>query len=186
MFGLKRAALLLGGLGLAGSLVYGASFALFTSAAGNQSNTFAAGTVSLTKTAGTDMTFNNMAPGDTQSNSYTVSYSGSLPAWVGLDTSASGTLITPPTGDTNATNDALQVTITDSNSKSFSDDQVNQLVYGTPVNSGWTDTFTVTGALPSAAGNDDQGATGTVTLTAHSVQSANNTNADNSGPTSWQ
>lgn len=180
MFLGRRIALALATTGVVAALVSGVSFALFTSDAGNQSNTFTAGTVTLTQTpAFSCQTSNNMAPGDTDTCTYGVSYTGSLPAWIGADTTTSGSIFT---GATPAT-----VSITDSQPtpQTYNDNLANQLVGTSAVNSGWTDTFTIAVTLPSGAGNTYQGESGTVSLDVHAVQSTNNNANPGPGPSAW-
>lgn len=71
------------------AMVVGGSFALFSSYAYTDSNTFTAGTVKIdvpgTFSAG-DVTLSNMAPGDTANTSFTVVNNGSLDEWIALET----------------------------------------------------------------------------------------------------
>ena len=85
----KRAALVLAGVASAAALVSATSFALFTSAAQKQTDTFTAGTVILGQTAGTVCQIKHMEPGDHGHCTYTVTYSGSLHAWVNLTVKSS-------------------------------------------------------------------------------------------------
>lgn len=176
----KRAALFLGTLGITGMLVAGASFAMFSSTANSQTDTFAAGTVVLNgPEAPQNFNIGPIAPGDSVSNAeaYTVTYAGNLNAWIGLDVAESGAIF--------GGSHPLAVTIKDTaNSQTFGVG-TDQVVGNAPVADNWTDTFDVSYSMPLAADNTYQGATGTVTLTAHAVQSANNTNNSNTGPTSW-
>lgn len=133
---LKRLALLAGGLGSAAALVAAGSFALFTSQATAQTDTFAAGTVILTSMSpnnnctptGIDLT--NLEPGDSGTCTYVLNYKGSLNAWVNLSvgaTTSSIAKVTPPgslssmggeylLGDQSSDMpDALQVSLSDSN-----------------------------------------------------------------------
>lgn len=176
----KRAALFLGTLGITGMLVAGASFALFSSSANSQTDTFAAGTVVLNGPEEAQV-FNigPIAPGDSVNNAeaYTVTYVGNLNAWIGLDVSESGNIFGGAT--------PLVVTVKDTaNSQTFGVGN-DQVVGKAPVADKWTDTFDVSYSMPLDAGNTYQGETGTVMLTAHAVQSANNTNGAGTGPTSW-
>lgn len=102
----KRLALSLVAAGAVTVLVGGASFALFSSSAQSQNNTFAAGTVKLKEGTSTVCTVENIAPGDGTFTSsqlgttadhepctYDLVYSGSLSAWVYVNvsvTSSSG------------------------------------------------------------------------------------------------
>ena len=91
---IKRAALLgaaVIGTGAIASLATGASFALFSATGNAQSNTFAAGTVSLGSATSVPIDLGNMAPGDTAQSSYSITYSGSLPAFLLVKVSHVGT-----------------------------------------------------------------------------------------------
>lgn len=72
-------------LGMTGAMVAGASFALFSSSAGSQNNGFTAGTVTLTRSSASTCKIGPIAPGDSGTCTYQVSYSGSLAAYVSLD-----------------------------------------------------------------------------------------------------
>ena len=190
----KRIALSLMTAGAVTALVGGASFALFTATANNDTNTFAAGTVSFSAPAA-PLTCNvtNMAPGDTHTCTYDVTYSGSLNAWLGLNATESGSLFTViKTGDTPAT---AAVTAAAAAGNTMCKAPTSPLtvpsVVGTPdtvceIANGESVTFTTTVNLPLTAGNDYQNQTGTVTLDAVAVQHRNNTNTAGTGPTSWQ
>ena len=87
--------LIISGVGLAGvaglaTLGVGGTSAEFTSATVSPTYSLTNGSVNLTGTAGTDSGIvgsqGNIAPGDTVSHTYNLSYNGSLNAWVGLDT----------------------------------------------------------------------------------------------------
>ncbi len=101
----------LAAIGMAG---IGGTNALFTSQAGSQTSTFAAGTVTLTQDATSQAcTITNMAPGDEgtqqgnnysnnaappnnpQCGKYTVDYGGSLQAWILLDVTVTSTAANP-------------------------------------------------------------------------------------------
>lgn len=216
----------------------GATFALFTSQAQAETDTFNAGTVILSGN-GPTCTFANMEAGDSHSCTYTVTYKGSLDAWITLSASAESTAVaayTPVPGSqtmiggeallNDVSPNGLQVAITDNQGAGTApmnytvgalsctnigsgsalgdpgyQDQCKspgtpaQVVIGQgphavsdcaatnscisaggdgSVTQGWTDTFTVTGTLPLAAGNIYQGGTATVTLQAQAVQASNN------------
>ena len=91
---LKRIALLAGGLGTTAALVSAASFALFTSTANAQTDTFQAGTVILSSLSGNNacgpsgVVLNNLEPGDQGTCTYQLTYTGSLNAWVSLNVGA--------------------------------------------------------------------------------------------------
>jgi hypothetical protein len=125
----RRLALVVAALGAAGALAGTASFALFTSAATQETDTFAAGTVILGQTTElppcvftdggtasqdaqgniTEIS-NPMEPGDTGKCVYDLKYSGSLNAWVALRLSLYTTAIaayTPPGSLTQIGGEAL-------------------------------------------------------------------------------
>ena len=96
-FGLRRVALVASALGAVALLVAATSFALFSGRANAQNNTFSAGTVTLSQTAGTACTVTALAPGDTDTCTYTVTYGGSLAAVVLLDVTATSSAGAPGT-----------------------------------------------------------------------------------------
>lgn len=124
---LKRLALALVTLAATAGLVGAVSFALFSSTANGQSDTFAAGTVSL----GQDpesfaCNVTHMAPGDSTSSSdfagtngldtacnYVVKYTGSLPAWIGLDVSTNSIAGSGGEALLDGNANGLQVLVTD-------------------------------------------------------------------------
>lgn len=161
-------------------LVSGASFALFTASASNVDNTFTAGTVSLGSPSDNLVDLTNIAPGDTgNAGTYQITYTGSLDAWLGLDTSTSGAIFGGAT--------PLQVTISDG-TNTYSPNATNQ-VMGLFTN-GQSVTLSVDYAMPLAADNSYQGASGTVSMMIHAVQAKNNSqDTDGDGvddaPISW-
>lgn len=157
------------------------SLALFSASSGAETATYTAGTVTLGAPTTRLATVSGLAPGDTGSSTYTITYTGSLSAWLGLDTSLSGDLTTCDGGG------RLSVSITDANSNTYSPNANDQIVKGAagataPVAGGTTKAFTVGYSLALAAGNDCQGDSATVSLTVKAVQSDNNPN-DADGPT---
>ncbi|CCQ96160.1 putative Spore coat protein [[Clostridium] ultunense Esp] len=153
---------------LGAMIVAGGTFALFTSEASNEGNTFTAGTVVIqdhTDGAIFDVTqfYDNLAPGDHESATITVSNSGTLDAWVKLDNAdVSGALFEG--------NHPLVLTL---------DNSVKRIP------AGGSATFTVGYSFPLEAGNEYQGATGEATIHVKAVQARNNTNEGNTGPISW-
>lgn len=125
----KRVALAAAALGMTGALASGASFALFSSSAAQATNSFAAGTVTLTRTAQTLCDIQNAAPGDSGTCTYTLAYSGSLSAYVSLDVTVTGTAGDPsaPGGATGSealydgTQHGLSISITDAPSTGRAD-----------------------------------------------------------------
>lgn len=181
------------------SLGTGFTFGLFSATESSGANTFTAGTVTVAG-QGSTVTCNvpAMMPGDssggapTGNNSiracgYSVSYTGTAPAWLAVDVQISngGTALYDgsPAG--------LQLYLTDSNSTSYTDGTTyqaedgkaaplptgttpNLLVNTQPAQAGTDDTFLLNFALPPGAGNSYQGGNTTVTLTFHAVQAASN------------
>jgi len=88
-------------------LAFGVTFGLFSATSSSQTNTFTAGTVSIGTPVSVPCTVSNMVPGDdstgytpdvpgrtdaqTAACTFTVTYSGSAPAYIGLGMVASGT-----------------------------------------------------------------------------------------------
>jgi hypothetical protein len=117
---------------------------------------------------------------------YTILYTGTLPAWIGL--SVSSTCLT-----------SSEFTVKDLYKGSFGDGPMPpQVVDKTPQEEGFTDTFTITLAKDVGKGfcsgttyspDDKSGSTGTtrtVTLAAQAVQSENNsTGTPPTGPENW-
>lgn len=171
----KRVSLSLLAVGVISLVVSAASFALFTATTTNVDNTFTSGTVTLGTPSTNIVSVTNIAPGDSDSYTYEVEYTGSLDAWLGLDASISGDLTTCDGGG--------QFTVSIS-------DGVN--TYGTGVNqvlgefaTGGMVNLSLDWALALGAGNDCQAKSADVSLTVHAVQSKNNTNGTNTGPISW-
>lgn len=167
----KRAALSLAAVSALSILVTGASFALFTAQTQNVNNTFSAGTVTL----GTVTPFScavstqNMAPGDNGSCDVSVTYTGSLDAWIGYSASGSGDLFAGAT--------PMQISHSAANDGTY-------YVIGKKSN-GQSATASIGYNFPLGAGNEYQNKTGQINLSFHAVQAKNNTNGTNSGPTSW-
>ena len=77
-------------VGTVGAVVAMASFALFTSDATPQSDTFASGTVIIGQDSpAIHCVVQNIEPGDSGTCTYKLAYSGSLNAWVGLNVQTS-------------------------------------------------------------------------------------------------
>lgn len=169
---MKKILMSLATVGALSALVTGASFALFTASTTNENNTFSAGTVTLGDVVpfSCGVSTDNMAPGDTGSCSVTVEYTGSLDAWIGVDFTTDGALFTGA--------NPMQVTVP-------SGTQVlGKYVLG-EYSDGESASVTVDYEFPLAAGNEYQGAEGTIDLMFHAVQSKNNTNGAGTGPNAW-
>ncbi|MDA8234129.1 MAG: TasA family protein [Clostridia bacterium] len=183
----KRLLLSLMTVAMISVLVAGASFALFSANTTNGGNTLTAGTVTLGEPRVVNATLDNIAPGDSGDViDYTVTYTGNLPAWLGVKVWTSGSLFA---GTSPAT-----VTVADGNTNTYvasSSIPTNPTVIKkaagatTAFNNAETVTFDVNYAFPIGAGNEYQGATGTVNLALYAVQSEHNTNSTNDGPISW-
>ena len=172
----KRLTLGLLAVAMTSLVVTATTFALFTAQTSNQSNTFTACTVTLgaPTTNMTDIT--NIAPGDSGTSNYTVQYTGSLDAWLGLTTSLTGAL---PACDGGA---RFSSSVTDG-VNTFSINAPDQTL--AKVTSGQSYTLTVTWNLDINAGNDCQAKAAQISLMVKAVQAKNNTNATNTGPLSW-
>ncbi len=195
-------------------MVSGVTFGFFSSAGQvSGGNTFTAGVVSFGSPATTSCTINPMAPGDASTGwspagssatcTYQVTYSGNVPAILGLDLAITGVAGSPvaPYGGTvpsaaaglfDGTANGLQVLITDTSSTNFVNNTTYQnqvgspvalsstssvaglLIRRTPFTNGGTDTVTVNFKLPTSASNAYNSATTTVVLLIHAVQAANN------------
>lgn len=153
------------------ALITGATFSLFTDSAANNSNTFTAGTVRLgdvsTFTCGIDA--DNIAPGDSGACNISVTYEGSLDAWLGLTATTSGALF--------AGDHPLSVALPGT--------EADGVYVINHVSNGDTEEITIEWSFPLEAGNEYQGATGEINLNIQAVQSKNNTKDDGSGPISW-
>lgn len=150
------------------------SFALFTSSATNQGNTFTAGTVVLSDvTNGTlssqEQNAANLAPGDSKTLTMTVKNDGSLDEWVQID-SAKTTASESTTGGLFQGATPMTLAL---------DNGVYKLAPGA------TQTLTVTYTLPLGADDSYQKATGSFNVVVDAVQARNNTNDAGTGPNSW-
>lgn len=150
---------------LGAALIGGGTFAVFTSSATNQGNTFAAGTVkiSLDKPDGTKyFNIENIAPGDSGSSTVTVKNDGSLELRYDIAEALSGDLASGANG--------LKVTVKDASG--------NVITPGTDNNrklaAGANEVLTVEWALPKDAGNEYQGTSASLGLTMNAEQTANN------------
>jgi hypothetical protein len=196
----SRRPLALGGIAVvaaSGTLV-GTTLGLFTSTPGAEANTFTAGTVALAGNPAGACSVTNLMPGDSPpACTFVATYSGTASAYLGLDVliqtqagSGGGKLYNPP-----AANNALTVTITDNQATpvtytvptvattcpvgapagSTCYALANLLVSTAPITATTAVTFSTAVTLPLAAGNETQAAAAQVVLTAHAVQSKNQT-----------
>lgn len=162
------------------------TLALFTAATQTQANSFTAGTVSLDEPSITWSEITDMAPGDTGSTTYAITYTGTLEAWVGLLPKVSGELYTCDGG-------RLILTLSDADDSSitYTWNGEEPLVIrsgpetATPLTEGTTKRFTVAWTLELGASNDCQEKSALVELMAVAVQAEHNTNDTNDGPVTW-
>ncbi|PLT35577.1 TasA family protein [Bacillus sp. V5-8f] len=159
------------GTALGAALIGGGTFALFISSATNAGNTAEAGTLTIEDITDGDaaaFTVTDMAPGDSGSGTVTIQNTGSLDAWVKIDSIA----------DTGDLAPALNVTTTNT----------------APViiKAGESADFTVNYDLPIGTGNDYQGDNADLDVVFKAVQSKNNGDTNGNGvadagetPTSW-
>jgi hypothetical protein len=173
----------------AATLITGVTFGLFSAnAPQTPTDTFTAGTVTLTQTAVAACTVAAMEPGDASTGwstpgtdtpcTFEVSYSGTLGAFIGL-----GVQATPATGGLyNGTATGLQFAVTDATGTTYTAGGVINTNTTTPLDplfvaddtGAATHTFTVNYELPATAPNSSQGLTTTLTLIAYAVQNSNN------------
>jgi len=172
----KRISMSLLAIAMVSLVVSASSFALFSAQSGNANNTFTAGTVTLGTPMTDFATVNNIAPGDSGSKSYSIEYTGSLDAWIGLDVSTSGDLMTCDGGGRFATSLTDGVNTFSGNAN---DQVVGVYAQGQVLN------LTLNWGLDLNAGNDCQGDGATVSLMVKAVQHRNNINGAGTGPISW-
>jgi hypothetical protein len=195
----KRLLIAAGGttaVGAAATLVAGVTFGLFSATvAQTPGNTFTAGTVTLAQTASANCTIGPLEAGDQSSGftpanpaetgtptapcTFTVNYTGSLPAFIGV-----GLATTPPTGGLyDGTANGLQFQITDGSGTQYTtagaintNTATSPLYVSTDPGGTTGHTFTVNYALPEGATNAYQGLSTTLTITVYAVQVASNGN----------
>ena len=201
-------------IGAGATLVAGVTLGLFSSAghvSGN--NSFTAGVVSFATPVSTTCTISPMSPGDASTGwspagsfascTYQVTYSGNVPAFLGLDltiTGGAGSPVAPYGGSTptaagglfDGTASGLQVLVTDSGPTTFLNNTTYQNQAGSPITlsstssvadllisrtaitNGGSDTVTVDYKLPTSASNAYNSASTTIVLLIHAVQANNN------------
>ncbi len=193
-------------IGAAATLAAGMTFGLFSATETSSGNAFTAGTVTVGTGTPTSVvcTITNMVPGDSSAGApigskadasctYNVKYTGSAPAWLGVDVAISN----GSTALYDGTATGLQLYLKDANSVTYLTSTAptagstfktaggtatslpvgttaDLLVNTTAAASNTAASFTLDYALPVASGNTYQGGSTTVTLTFHAVQSGNN------------
>ncbi len=181
-------------LGASAALVGAATFALFTSTADPQADTFTAGTVILSSTSGNDacgpqgIVLSNLEPGDSGTCTYTVTYTGTLNAWVSLDVNASAVALsayTPSGSQTPIGGEALLNNGGDVHGLSLSvSDTMGNFSAGNPNNPSDLMVPLVTCPSPDSSPAEGTGALGSATAcngTADGQLLANNNNAGDNG-----
>jgi len=166
----KRLAMSLLAVAAIAGLVAGGTFALFTANTTNTGNTFTAGTVTLGTVAETLIDVSNIAPGDFDDETYTVTYVGSLDAWLGIKVSKTGGLLTCD-GANSLDFDVLYGSTEFEPPVGTDPVVVKKVVKDEPV------TFNIHWDLPSAAGNSCQGDAATAAslgIQIFAVQAKNN------------
>ncbi len=177
-----------------GTLAGGVTLGLFSSTPQGETNTFTAGTVSLSTTASSACTVSNLMPGDAASScTFVATYQSTEAAYLGLDIvvqtkagvggsalydpGTGGVDITVTDGQSSAVNYTIPTTADSTSCPSGYTCYVatNELVStSTFTNTSGAVTFTTAVHLPSSATNAYQGGEAEVILTAHAVQAKNN------------
>ena len=187
-------------VGAVGTLVAGFTFGLFSASTPSGTNSFTAGTVTVGagSTASVTCPITNMVPGDSSAGAtsgtksdetctFNVKYTGSAPAYLGVDVAISN-------GTTNlydGTANGLLLYLADSSSTTYltgvsykpegvasaalpTTGASNLLVSTSQATTNTDVNFSLDYALPSTAGNVYQGGSVTVTFTFHAVQAGSN------------
>lgn len=173
----KRLSLSLLAVAATAAVVSYGTFALFSASTTNANNTFTSGTVTLGAPVNDFTAVTNIAPGDSGAKHYSVQYTGSLDAWLGLDATLGGPLTACDSGG--------RFTASISDGTSSYGMGMNQVIGSAPVHPGATVNLTINWALHHDAGNDCQNKSAQIGITVHAVQSRNNTNGGGTGPIDW-
>lgn len=181
-FGLVLAGVV--GVGVIAALTIGASFALFNAQKSTPTHTFTAGTVALNNPAfGTcTPTTGALEPGDSGTCTFTVNYTGNLPAYIGAEATSSGAL-----------NPELTFTI-----NGVTQTSSTPVVVGNSAGGKTSFTATVDYSFSSSADNNYQETQANVGVTFFAAQCSNNgmlasgvgdsgrnENCGDPGPASW-
>jgi hypothetical protein len=178
-------------LGAAGMLLWtGGTLALFFANTPVQSNSLASGSVTLGAPATTLVNVSGLVPGASDTKTYTVTYTGSSPAWLGVIANVSGDLATCDGGKLQMllADDAAPATTYRWNQPSpevVRTGGTPEAPVAVPVTTGTTKTFRIGYSLPLDASNPCQSKTAGLQLQVVAVQSEFNTNATNNGPITW-
>ena len=184
--------------GVAAASVFAATaaFGLFNSTTATQTNTFSAGTVTLTSDTSGACNVSGMLPGTSPTPcTLKATYSGNVSAYLGLDVLIETQHVSGGTNLYSAGPNDLQVAISSTTPTvpsytvptatttcplsapggSTCYELDNELVATTAFTSSSPSvTFTTTVSLPTSSGTGDQGGAAQIILTAHAVQSGNN------------
>jgi predicted ribosomally synthesized peptide with SipW-like signal peptide len=164
---MKKLSLSLLAVAAVSALVMGGTMALFTDSTA-ATGTFTAGTVELGATPWTEtISFANMAPGNTESTTITLTNSGTLGAHLGYKLVASGNLLTCDTTN------SLKLTV-NGQDYGMGAEFDSGIQYIASVAALGTKDVVVSYLLPAAANNSCQGDGASATLTFYAVQSKNN------------
>ena len=192
----KRLLLSAGGItavGAAATLVLGATLGLFTGSQTSNSLAFTAGTVTVGTPVTSSCTIGPLVPLDSSNHwpgnpitgqtdtqgtqcTFSVNYVGTVPAFVGVYATVTGTNLYDGTAN------GLQLAIADGGSHSYTtsgaihtNSQSDPMYVATDSAGTTSHSFTVDWFLPnSATANSYQGLTSTITLTVEAVQTGNN------------
>lgn len=163
------------------TMIAGGTFAMFTDTSANTGNTFTAGTVVVDATQGgtpvfasDNLTFNNMAPGDSGNTTIKVMNTGTLGEWVKINSiNTTGNLFDATTTSTDTVNGQTQTANNYPLALTPNADLTSgQTGYFIPA--GGSTTIQLNYAFPLNAGNYYQGQTGTATINVEAVQARNN------------
>ncbi|MFZ5827750.1 MAG: TasA family protein [Bacillota bacterium] len=183
---MKRLVLSLVSVAAIAGLIAGGTFALFTAQTANVDNTFTAGTVTLDAApVYTAIDIVNLAPGDADPafGTYTVTYTGSLAAFIGVDLALTGgtpNLVTCGVDDfaVTVTGGSIAQTLNETTPSATG------LLYGV-LNQNGVATMNVAYAFDLDAPNACQTASATLSIGVYAVQQANNDANSDGYPDSW-
>lgn len=209
-FSRRRRLLIAAGSGAAlaalATFAAGAAFGLFSTTKPSGSSSFSSGSVTLARSAVHTCGTGPMAPGEASTGwvpagadlecSFTITYTGTAPAFLGLDVSIAPThagsdpngVLTGATGLYDSTSAGLQVAIKDSTGVAYmtgttlggsatsgANPSLNDLLHSaTASTNGASLTYTVDYQLPGTTTNAYMQAASSITLTVHAVQASHN------------